>query len=247
MASESSKLRDYVTRTKAPSPLGTSIFVGLRLLDPPLIYAILAHGLASRLINAFGFSSPSTNATVNFLGLSPSQTVIFLMATGSSLKHVYWILFVSEQQMPAGTGSFFGSLEVILDALNGVLFLITGPPSGGIGSRTFVAGISLYVLGLVLETVSEIQRRNFKRIPANRGKPYGDGLFAWARNINYGGHTLWKTGFAMVSGGWIWAAITGSTYFYDFATRGVPVLDQYCQKRVGLIIIKMNYFLPMLT
>lgn len=233
MTLESPQLRDYVTRTKASSPLGTSIFVGLRLLDPPLTYAILAHGLASHLISALGFSSPSIATSVNYLGLSPPQMVIFLMAAGSSLKHIFWILFVSEQQMPAGTGFFFGSLEVILDALNSVLFLITGSSSGGIGFWTFGAGTSLYAIGLFLETVSEIQRRNFKRMPANRGKPYSDGLFSWARNINYGGHTLWKSGFAIVSGGWIWAAIIGATYFYDFATRGVPVLDQYCQKRVG--------------
>lgn len=233
MAPNSSQLRDYVTRTKASSPLGTSIFVGLRLLDPPLVYSILARGSASGLTAALGLRSPPIDANVNFLGLSPLQTVIFLMATGSSLKHIYWILCVSEQQMPAGTGSFFGSLEVILDALNSFLFLITGPPSSGIRSWAFVAGLSLYVIGLFLETVSEVQRRNFKRKLANRGRPYSDGLFAWARNINYGGHTLWKSGFAMVSGGWIWAAIIGGTYFYDFATRGVPVLDQYCQKRVG--------------
>lgn len=233
MPSDSAQLRDYVTRTKASSPLGTSIFVGLRLLDPPLIYSILAHGLASRLITALGFSAPSIDSSFNFLGLSSPQTVIFLMATGSSLKHIYWILFVSEQQMPAGTASFFGSLEVILDLLNSLIFLIKGLPNSGVRSWTFVAGISLYVIGLFLETISEIQRRNFKRKPENRGKPYGHGLFAWARNINYGGHTLWKTGFALVSGGWIWALIIGGTYFYDFATRGVPVLDQYCQKRVS--------------
>lgn len=232
MASDSPQLRDYVTREKAPSPLGTSIFFGFRLLDPPLIYAILAHGLASTLITALGFGLSSDSASVNVWGLSALQTMIFLMAVGSSLKHIYWILCVSEQQMPAGTGAFFGSLELILDALNAILSQITGSPSAGIGSWTFITGVSLYVLGLFLETVSEIQRRNFKRNPANRGKPYGDGLFAWARNINYGGHTLWKSGFALVSGGWIWAAVIGGTYFYDFATRGVPVLDQYCQKRV---------------
>lgn len=244
MAANSSQLRDYVTRTKASSPLGTSIFVGLRLLDPPLIYSVLAHGLASHLITALGLSSPSTSSRVNFLGLAPLQTVIFLMATGSSIKHIYWILCVSEQQMPAGTASFFGSLEVILDLLNSLLFQIASHPSSGIRSWTFVAGISLYGMGLFVETVSEIQRRNFKRKPANRGKPYSNGLFAWARNINYGGHTLWKSGFALVSGGWVWAAVIGGAYFYDFATRGVPVLDQYCQKRVGL---RLNKWMRMLT
>lgn len=227
------KLHDYVVRTKASSPLGTSIFVALRLVDPPLTYAILAYGLASGLIRLLGLSPASIETTVTYLGLPLPQLVIFLMVTGSSLKHIYWILLVSEQQMPTGSGLFFGNLELISDALNSILFVIRGSSSSGIGSWTFIAGISLYILGLFLETVSEIQRRDFKRIPANQGKPYSDGLFSLARNINYGGHTLWKSGFAIVSGGWIWASVIGGFYFYDFASRGVPVLDQYCHKRVG--------------
>lgn len=225
----SPQLRDYVTRTKASSPLGTSIFVALRLLDPPLIYAILAHGFASHITGTLGFDVADTS-----IGLSLPQTLIFLMAIGSSVKHVFWILFVSEQAMPAGTGFFLGGLVVVLDVLNCGLSLITIGSGGGVRSWKFIVGVFLYTLGLYLETASEIQRRNFKRTSAGRGKPYGGGLFAWARNINYGGHILWKTGFALVSGGWIWAAVIGGTLFYDFATRGVPVLDRYCEGKVGL-------------
>lgn len=33
--------------------------------------------------------------------------------------------------------------------------------------------------------------------------------------------------------------VIGGAYFYDFATRGVPVLDQYCQKKVGSLFRRM--------
>lgn len=38
-------------------------------------------------------------------------------------------------------------------------------------------GVSLYILGMTIETVSEVQRRNFKRKAENKGKVYDGGLF----------------------------------------------------------------------
>lgn len=49
--------------------------------------------------------------------------------------------------------------------------------------------------GILLELVSELQRKRFKDDPANKGKPYAGGLFSLARSINYGGYTLWRGGY----------------------------------------------------
>ncbi len=249
MSSTSPQLRDYITRTKGPSPLGTTTFVVVRLLGPLVNYAILTQGYGLDLMNAIGFSkNTSSSISSTSVGLSYPQLAIFLMTVATTIKHVNWILAVSEQQMPVGSALFFGFLETIQDSLNTLLFMSTYTPppppsaadaimsSSGLGSRRFLLGLPLCALGLFLESASEIQRRNFKRDPENRGKPYSGGLFSLARNINYGGHTLWKTGFAMISAGGIWATVVGGTYFYDFASRAVPVLDQYCQQRVSLIL-----------
>lgn len=48
MAPDPSKLRDYCTRTKGPSPVGTSLVLGLRLLGRAFTYAIIADGLNPR-------------------------------------------------------------------------------------------------------------------------------------------------------------------------------------------------------
>ena len=80
--------------------------------------------------------------------------------------------------------------------------------------------------------MSEIQRKRFKDKPENKGKLYGGGLFGLATNINYGGYTLWRTGYAVAAAGLPWGALTGALAFYDFSTRAIPVLDQYCTDRV---------------
>ena len=46
-------------------------------------------------------------------------------------------------------------------------------------------------------------------------------------------YTLWRAGYSLASGGWIWGSIAGAFIFADFATRAVPVLNEYCEKRYG--------------
>lgn len=91
----------------------------------------------------------------------------------------------------------------------------------------------MFVLGMLAETVSEVQRKIFKDKPENKGRVYTGGLFGLARHINYGGYTIWRAGFALASAGWIWAAVVGAFFAYDFATRGIPVLDEYCGNKVS--------------
>jgi len=82
--------------------------------------------------------------------------------------------------------------------------------------------------------VSEIQRKAFKDEKKNEGKPFTGGLFGLARHINYGGYVVWRSSYALVSGGLLWAAFVGTFFGTDFARRGIPVLDEYCSKRYGV-------------
>lgn len=253
--------RDYVTRTKKPSPLGTTAFICSRLLGPIIAYYyVLGQGSDANWIINPPVVSDKKEA---ILSLSPSQWVIFLMGWASTIKHIYWVLFISEQELPLSTGIFFGGLESLTDILNSWIFMhyfrlpffslsssssssdlqnsaspsassyvLKRPILPGLGSLHIILGILLFDLGLTIETASELQRRAFKRDPRNAGKPFSRGLFGLARNINYGGHVLWKMGNALAAGGWLWALLVGGFYFYDFMTRGVPVLDAYCETKV---------------
>ena len=101
-------------------------------------------------------------------------------------------------------------------------------------SPTLMLGLGLYTVGIFTEFGSELDRKRFKDKPENKGKPYGGGLWSWATNINYGGYTLWKAGYAVVAAGLPWGVAVGAWSSYEFATRIIPSMDEYCTEKVCL-------------
>jgi protein-S-isoprenylcysteine O-methyltransferase Ste14 len=58
-------------------------------------------------------------------------------------------------------------------------------------------------------------------------------LFSVVRHVPYAGYTLWRTGYALASGGPLWAAAVSAFFLYDFCSRSVPILDSYMSKKYG--------------
>ena len=253
-AGQDSESVDLIKRGQfKPTPLGRAIFVGLRALDPLLQYTILTrHAGISWIPARFGGALFSTAATTSSLtatspvlfGLPPYQSLILSMSIGSMLKQNFWVLAIAREEIPPSSAVFISLFNTVMNGLNTALAtwtLSSMNPSASTSSELLqspwvLAGVLLYTTGIMTETVSEIQRSAFKRDRRNKGKPYAGGLFGLARNINYGGYTLWRTGFAMASAGPKWAAVIGAWFFYDFASRGIPILDKYCSKKVRLKI-----------
>lgn len=236
--------RDYVSRVKAPSPLGTSLFVGLRAADIFIQYGFLAQGLASPLLKLLSVSPTTNAAPIVALGLPLQQLIVLTMAAGTAIKQSGHLLFVSQEEMPAGSAIIVAVFNTVFNSAN-TIFSLTAAASyftpsalssadNSIGlSPLFMLGAGAYALGLATEAISEIQRKFFKADPKNAGKPYTGGLFGLARHINYGGYTVMRAGYALATGGWVWSAFMFWFFFSDFAKRGVPVLDEYCTKRVS--------------
>ena len=129
-----------------------------------------------------------------------------------------------------------GVFNTVFNSINSMLSLwawSSAAVSEPLSSTSFVLGIALFSIGIFFEQFSEIQRKRFKSDPANKGKPFVGGLFFVALNINYGGYTLWRAGYAMVAAGWLWGAFIGVFFFYDFYARALPILDKYCIERVS--------------
>lgn len=233
------KLRDNVSRVKAPSPLGRTVFVGLRLADAVWQYAALERGWVTAALGHLN-SIPVDVVHQVSRTLSPYHQLLVAMSFGSGLKQAIHMAFISEQELPVPAAFGIGFFNTVLNSINilgGVWYATSqAPPNGSLShilhNPTILIGVGSYTVGILLELVSELQRRAFKKNPSNRGKPYGGGLFSWATNINYGGYILWRAGFALASAGWTWGIFTFTFFFYDFASRGVPVLDEYCAKRV---------------
>jgi hypothetical protein len=93
------KLRDYIPRGRTEStPLGTTIFCGLRALDPLLQRSLLLSAPLALLAPYFGRSAasppPAGGDIIRTAGLdlTPFQAVIWGMSVGSAVKQIFWLL-----------------------------------------------------------------------------------------------------------------------------------------------------------
>jgi len=93
-------------------------------------------------------------------------------------------------------------------------------------------GVVLFALGSGFNTIGELQRRGFKADPANKGKLFTGGLFAWSMHINYFGDVLWVTGLALIVHS-LWGGIIPVVLLGFFAFSGIPALDTYLAGRYG--------------
>lgn len=252
-----SPLMDLPGRGKhEASPLGTTVFIIARALDPFLQYNILAGAWTplTTILPKLGLIPPiaPSNYPVSFTGLGTAQSILFFMSIGSSVKQIFNCLFIAKERMfPVllpisltlifvlihsayypGFSLMVAAFNTVLNALNAFVFL-SSPPLQLSSRLQLSLAIPVYTLGILAETTAETQRRRFKDRPENAGKAYTGGLFGLARHINYGGYTLWRGAYALASGGPVWAAAVAGFFSQDFANRAVPVLDQYCEGRYG--------------
>jgi steroid 5-alpha reductase family enzyme len=130
--------------------------------------------------------------------------------------------------MPVSNALKVSVFEIFFSSTNSILSL-TQLPSNSVLTTLLLLG---YTFGWYLEIAAETERKKFKDNPENKGKLYTRGLFTFARHINYGAYLLRKSSQALVCGGWKWGLGVAIYHFLDFAKRGIPVLDVYCEKRV---------------
>lgn len=242
--SAASKARDLIERgVYTPTPVGKTVFFLLRSLDPFLQYSILAHGVGTSLLHRVGLRTlprgvPSHTgiSLLDGLGLSPYRLILLGMTVGSTVKQNIWLTALSADPMNVKNATVIGAFNTVMNAINNYAFLLnvtSASTDSSFPQPTLMIGGALYTVGILTELISEIQRYRFKKDKKNMGKPCTSGLWAYARHINYGGYVLWRAGYAMAAGGWILGALVGSFHFFDFAYRGVPILDEYCAKRYG--------------
>lgn len=246
---------DVVLRgVKGPSPVGTTAFLGLRALDPLLQYHILAHGLGTNFLARLGLSTVPLSVAVvtrtgirliDQLGLPLEQLILLGMSVGSAAKQIFWLTYLSQEQFPVRNALVLSAHNTLLNSINSLLLLAAASsaapstipftvPVPGTRSRLSLpvaVGSLLYIVGLTLETGAEIQRKRFKSDPEHKGKLCREGLWSWARHINYGGHTLWRTGYALASGGWVAGGVTALLSACLFAQNGIVSLDYYMSRR----------------
>ena len=182
------------------TPLGTSLFVGLRAIDPLLQRYILLSNPLATFFPSLGLSQSSLRPGLGSalsIGLTPFQSVFWAMSIGSALKQIIWILYVSNEAMYPASSLMICAFNTLFNSINSMLATADLPYQ--YRPQQIYVGGALFAIGILTELVSELQRKRFKDDPTNKGKAYSGGLFSLARSINYGGYTLWRGGY--VSGG----------------------------------------------
>ncbi|KAL8745032.1 MAG: hypothetical protein Q9184_007923 [Pyrenodesmia sp. 2 TL-2023] len=233
------------SREKRSSPLGSTLFVGLRAADAVLQYNLLRQGWAHEAVTALGGTAIST-VGAGQLGLTPYGTILTSLAIGSSLKHIIWKIVIGEQEMKPAAAVAIAIFNTLLNSANTLLSAWawcsaapTNLPSAVsvtdvlLSSPWLLTGCALFGAGIATELGAEVDRMRFKAKPENKGKPYGGGLWSLATNINYGGYTLWRAGYAIAAAGPAWGLAVGAFFFYDFTSRAIPELDRYCSDKVS--------------
>lgn len=136
--------------------------------------------------------------------------------------------------------------------------LISAPVAVGVAfdvrwPAAVVAGVAVWVLGVVFESVGDAQLAAYKADP-DRPPVMDRGLWAWTRHPNYFGDAcvwwgLWLTG--AVASGWLPGLLTlvapvAMTYFLLFAT-GARLLERSMMQREGYpeYAARTSMFLPL--
>ncbi|RMZ68134.1 hypothetical protein GMOD_00004333 [Pyrenophora seminiperda CCB06] len=242
--SEEAKRKDLIARGDyTPTPAGKATFVLLRAVEPYLQYSILAHGLGTSLLHGVGLKTlpPGLPARtgislIDRLGLSPYRLALFGMAVGAAVKQNIWVTTLSGEPMPVGGAIGVSIFNGVFNTVASYAFLVSATSAStesDFPQPALLIGGSMYVVGIVTELVAEIQRKRFKADPKNKGKVYAGGLWSFARHINYGAYTIWRAGYAMAGGGYALGALVGAFFTWDFTTRAIPILNEYCEKRYG--------------
>ena len=156
---------------------------------------------------------------------------------GAAVSQVVRKVFVLQ-----GFASWFVSLPLQLSA-------VVGPtPRRWLGIT--LAGVLVWIVGVIFEALGDHQLRVFKSDPAHRDVVMDRGLWAWTRHPNYFGDACvwWGLWLITVTCWWALATVLSPllmTYFLVYAT-GARLTEKYMQGRPGFseYQARTSFFIP---
>lgn len=102
-----------------------------------------------------------------------------------------------------------------------------------------IAGIVVWIAGMVFEVVADLQKQAFRADPANKGEFIRTGLWSRSRHPNYFGEILVWVGVFLVAApvlqGWQWVAVLSPLFVILLLTRvsGIPLLEKRADEKWG--------------
>lgn len=134
---------------------------------------------------------------------------------------------------------FFAFFHIFV--LQGALMLVVALPvilintATGPGSNWLdIAGILIWSLGFLWETIADHQLESFRQNPANRGHILMTGLWRYSRHPNYFGEALQWWGIWLlaltVPGGWLTVVSPLLMAFLLLRVSGIPLLEDHMRQ-----------------
>jgi steroid 5-alpha reductase family enzyme len=123
------------------------------------------------------------------------------------------------------------------------------PARGMAGYQALLEGLGsvVWLLGLLLETVADWQKHQFRNNPANKGRFVSTGLWKWLRHPNYLGEILVWVGFFLFSLPHtlplVWIAVLSPFWITLLLVKvsGIPLLERSAEKRYGHLPAFQDY------
>ncbi len=194
------------------------IIIGLELILLYFAYYILFNKGGTEIYNRFGIAMPEGNLY--------RRIIIFCFSVIVFLRITFAMFVFVKRSIPFE--------ETISIPFAFALYYI-GFAVFGYGTQTPVGfidyfGITVFLFGSYLNTMSEYQRHTWKKLSENKGKLYTLKLFSRSMHINYFGDLLWVIGYSIISLN-IWSAWIPILLFFFFIFFNIPKLDNYLAKK----------------
>lgn len=155
-----------------------------------------------------------------------------------------------------GDAAWWKSL-VIVFGFQGLLMLVIALTSLAVSVSPYevhpgaveLAGMGVFLIGLLCETIGDYQKYEFRRLPRNRGKLLTTGLWRYTRHPNYFGEALVWVGIGVVaySTAGLWALIApGVVFTLVRLVSGVPKAEEHYRGRADFrrYAKRTNVFMP---
>lgn len=200
----------------------------------PQKLTVIAIELALIALSAWLMFGPGEELAADLFGFMPAgepplrRWVILAFSIIILLRMSFMMFVLMKRTMPWSEAA----TVPLAFALYYVGFALLVLPSRSALDALDLFAIALFLFGCYLNTGSEWQRHRFKADPANKGKLYTGGLFAFSMHINFFGDIVWVTAYALIArnpwGALIPVFLTGFFAFYN-----VPLLDRHLASRYG--------------
>jgi len=228
--------------------------VSLRLKDVSIVDSMwsIMFLIAAAVYTGFGDSGPRTALVMLLISIWAVRLSLYITWRNWGEGEDYRYRNIRANNSP---GFAFKSLYIVFGLQAFLAAVISLPLLAALtGGRQLgaldVAGVLLWIVGFVFETLGDLQLAQFRRNPANRGKVLDTGLWGMTRHPNYFGDFCIWWGFyliALSAGGW-WSILSPLLMsFLLLRVSGVAMLEKDIGERrpeYADYIRRTNTFFP---